>query len=79
MKEDIEEGVRLLQRKYNADILGLGRSIHQQMPKEWDKIKDRWYDIYPHMEVVVDPHIIIENVGITNKPIGLTEEEIVHD
>ncbi|MGF9699648.1 MULTISPECIES: Ger(x)C family spore germination protein [Paenibacillus] len=79
VKDDIEEGVRLIQKKYNADILGLGRSIRQQMPKEWDKIKDRWYDIYPNMEVVVEPHIIIENVGITNKPIGLTEEEIIHD
>ncbi|MDQ0172513.1 Ger(x)C family spore germination protein [Paenibacillus tundrae] len=79
IKQDIEEGVRLIQTKYNADILGLGRSIHQQLPKEWEKMKDRWSDVYPDVKVIVEPHIIIENVGIVNKPIGVGEEEIVHD
>ncbi|MGC5774518.1 Ger(x)C family spore germination protein [Paenibacillus pabuli] len=79
IKEDIEEGVRLVQKKYKADILGLGRSIHQHLPKEWDKIKDRWNEIYPNVEVTVEPHVILENVGIINKPIGLSEEEIVRD
>ncbi|QOS81527.1 Ger(x)C family spore germination protein [Paenibacillus sp. JNUCC31] len=79
IKEDIEEGVRLVQKKYKADILGLGRSIHQHLPKEWDKIKDRWNEIYPNLKVTVEPHVILENVGILNKPIGLSEEEIVRD
>ncbi|CAM4507818.1 Ger(x)C family spore germination protein [Paenibacillus xylanexedens] len=79
IKEDIVEGVRLIQRKYNADILGIGRSIHQHLPKEWDKMKDRWDDIYPDVEVNVIPHVIIENVGVVNKPIGVVEEDIVHD
>lgn len=79
IKEDIVEGVRLIQEKYHADILGIGRSIHQHMPKEWDKMKDRWNDIYPDVEVKVIPHVIIENVGIVNKPIGVMEEDIVHD
>ncbi|WP_419890273.1 Ger(x)C family spore germination protein [Paenibacillus xylanexedens] len=79
IKEDIVEGVRLIQRKYHADILGIGRSIHQHLPKEWDKMKDRWDDIYPDVEVNVIPHVIIENVGVVNKPIGVVEEDIVHD
>jgi len=79
IKEDIVEGVRLIQQKYHADILGIGRSIHQQLPKEWDKMKDRWDDIYPDVEVNVIPHVIIENVGVINKPIGVVEEDIVHD
>lgn len=79
IKEDIVEGVRLIQQKYHADILGIGRSIHQQLPKEWDKLKDRWDVIYPDVEVNVVPHVIIENVGVINKPIGVMEEDIVHD
>lgn len=79
IKEDIVEGVRLIQQKYHADILGIGRSIHQQLPKEWDKMKDRWDDIYPDVEVNVIPHVVIENVGVINKPIGVMEEDIVHD
>ncbi|MDT9720284.1 Ger(x)C family spore germination protein [Paenibacillus sp. ClWae2A] len=79
IKEDIVEGVRLIQGKYHADILGIGRSIHQHLPKEWDKMKDRWDDIYPDVEVNVIPHVIIENVGVVNKPIGVMEEDIVHD
>ncbi|OMF12871.1 hypothetical protein BK131_16650 [Paenibacillus amylolyticus] len=79
IKEDIVEGVRLIQQKYHADILGIGRSIHQHLPKEWDKMKDRWDDIYPDVEVNVIPHVIIENVGVVNKPIGVVEEDIVHD
>ncbi|MHA7579234.1 Ger(x)C family spore germination protein [Paenibacillus vandeheii] len=79
IQDDILEGVRLIQKKYPADILGLGRSIHQQLPKEWDKLKDRWDDIYPDVKVSVEPHVVIENVGVINKPFGLPEEDIVHD
>jgi spore germination protein KC len=79
IKEDIEEGVKLVQHKFKADILGIGRSIHRQLPKEWDKIKDRWEVLYPDVQVSVEPHVIIENVGIVNKPIGVVEEDIVHD
>ncbi|MFE6074467.1 Ger(x)C family spore germination protein [Paenibacillus sp. NPDC057886] len=79
IQDDIKEGIRLIQKEYPADILGLGRSIHQQLPKEWAKIKDRWDDIYPDVKVKVEPHIIIENVGVINKPFGVPEEDIVHD
>ncbi|SCZ07252.1 spore germination protein KC [Paenibacillus polysaccharolyticus] len=79
IKEDIEEGIRLVQKKFKADIIGIGRSIHRQLPKEWDKIKDRWEVLYPEVQVTVDPHVIIENVGIVNKPIGVVEEDIIHD
>ncbi|WP_342553169.1 Ger(x)C family spore germination protein [Paenibacillus sp. FSL R7-0652] len=79
LKEDIEEGVHLVQKKFKADILGMGRSIHQQRPKEWKKIKDRWDVLYPDVKVNVEPHVIIENVGVVNKPIGVVEEDIVHD
>jgi len=79
IKEDIVEGIQLIQGKYHADILGIGRSIHQHLPKEWDKMKDRWDEIYPDVEVNVIPHVIIENVGVVNKPIGVVEEDIVHD
>ncbi|MDQ0659826.1 Ger(x)C family spore germination protein [Paenibacillus sp. W2I17] len=79
IKSDIEEGIRLVQQKYRADILGIGRSIHQHLPAEWDKMKDRWEVIYPEVEVTVIPHVIIENVGVINKPIGVVEEEVVHD
>ncbi|OMF04502.1 Ger(x)C family spore germination protein [Paenibacillus sp. FSL H7-0942] len=79
IKLDIEEGVRLVQGKYHADILGIGRSIHQHLPAKWDTMKDRWDDIYPEVEVTVTPHVIIENVGVSNKPIGVGEDEVVHD
>ncbi|MGQ8875496.1 Ger(x)C family spore germination protein [Paenibacillus sp. TSA_86.1] len=79
IKEDIEEGVHLVQNKFKADILGIGRSIHQHLPKEWKKIKDRWDVLYPEVKVTVDPHVIVENVGIVNKPIGVVEEDILHD
>lgn len=69
----------MVQQKYRADILGIGRSIHQHLPAEWDKMKDRWEVIYPEVEVTVIPHVIIENVGVINKPIGVVEEEVVHD
>jgi spore germination protein KC len=79
IKLDIEEGVRLVQGKYHADILGIGRSIHQHLPAKWDTMKDRWDDIYPEVEVTVTPHVLIENVGVSNKPIGVGEDEVVHD
>ncbi|MBR2564420.1 MAG: Ger(x)C family spore germination protein [Paenibacillus sp.] len=79
IKADIEEGVHLIQKKFKADILGMGRSIHQQLPKEWKKIKDRWDVLYPDVKVEIVPHVLIENVGVFNKPIGVVEEDIVHD
>ena len=62
IKADIEEGVHLIQKKFKADILGMGRSIHQQLPKEWKKIKDRWDVLYPDVKVEIVPHVLSENV-----------------
>lgn len=79
VQKDLTKAITILQGEYQSDTLGFGRAIHQQKPKDWDRLKSRWQDTYPHVktEIAVDMHL--ETVGQNLEPMGLPEEEIVHD
>ncbi|MHB9093271.1 MAG: Ger(x)C family spore germination C-terminal domain-containing protein [Eubacteriales bacterium] len=37
-----------------ADIFGFGAAVSRKYPHEWEKIKDRWIDIYPDLDVELE-------------------------
>lgn len=79
VQSDLTKALTILQGQYQSDSLGFGRAIHYQKPKDWDRLKSRWRDIYPHVkaEIAVDMHL--ETVGQALEPMGLPEKEIIHD
>ncbi|MET3207226.1 UNVERIFIED_CONTAM: spore germination protein KC [Paenibacillus sp. PvR008] len=76
IKEDLGKAVRVIQQKYRSDVLGLGRVIITNLPDEWKRIKPRWEQLYPKVEVTINPVVHIENIGAVTKPFGIKKEQI---
>ncbi|MFD2444260.1 Ger(x)C family spore germination protein [Bacillus sp. CGMCC 1.16607] len=75
----IEETVKLLQEKFNADIIGFATEYHRHFPKEWQKAKDNWDVLFPKINVKVDVEAIIKRPGYINEPSGLPEGKVEKD
>lgn len=65
LKKEIEDTIKLLQKEYNADVIGVGEYISKFYPNEWEELKPIWKDIFPEVKfnVVVDTEI--RRTGLT--------------
>ncbi|WP_149094199.1 Ger(x)C family spore germination protein [Paenibacillus terrae] len=79
IKKELGEAVRVIQQKYHSDILGFGRAIIMSRPDEWKRIKPRWEQLYPKVEVTINPIVHIENIGAITKPFGIKKEQIQNE
>ncbi|WP_160045332.1 Ger(x)C family spore germination protein [Paenibacillus sp. USDA918EY] len=75
----IRSGLHKLQDEYHSDALGFGRTIHQKKPRDWDRLKNRWAELYPKVSVVINTNLHIENIGAVNKPFGRRDVELHHE
>lgn len=63
-EKEIEERIMETFKKsqdLNADILGISSTIQKYHPKKWDKIKDKWDEIYPNIKI---------NINVISKIVG---------
>ncbi len=67
-----------VQKKMNADILGFADAFHRKYPDEWSRVKDRWEEIYPNIEVQVAVKPAVRRPGGVTAPAGLPEKEVKH-
>ena len=79
VQSDLTKALAVLQDQYQSDSLGFGQTIQHKKPKDWDRLKSRWPDIYPHVKVEIAVDMHLETVGQALEPMGLPEEEIIHD
>ncbi|TKH45705.1 Ger(x)C family spore germination protein [Paenibacillus terrae] len=79
IKKDLGEAIQVIQQKYRSDVLGLGRVIITSLPNEWKRIKPRWDQLYPKVEVTINPIVHIENIGAVTKPFGIKKEQIQNE
>ncbi|MGF7048910.1 spore germination protein KC [Paenibacillus sp. DS2015] len=78
VKQDLTQSLAIIQQ-YHADTLGFGQVIYHKKPKDWNRLKDRWEDIYPLVKVEVEAEIEIETEGQALEPMGIPSKEIIHD
>lgn len=76
IRERIEQSLREVQERYKTDILGFATAFHRKYPKQWEKNKDRWDELFPKVEVTVDIDASILRPGLINAPGGIPEEEV---
>lgn len=79
IKKDLTKALAIIQHQYHSDILGFGQVIHDKRPKDWDRLKSKWHDLYPLVKVEIKAEMQIETEGKAIQPIGIPTEEIVHD
>lgn len=41
------------QKEFRSDVFGFGSALHRQNPAMWRKVKDRWDEIFPELEVEI--------------------------
>ncbi|ADD03279.1 germination protein, Ger(x)C family [Thermoanaerobacter italicus Ab9] len=69
IKQEIEHALFVLQKKYNADVVGFINILHQRNPKLWKEIEKDWDKIYPEVKFNVTVKSIVRRTGLTSKPI----------
>lgn len=68
IKRQIEKAILKAQKEYKVDIFGYGTLFHIKYPKEWEKIKDNWNDMFSEAEFKVDVNTEIIRTGLVNTP-----------
>lgn len=65
LKKEVEDTIKLLQKEYNVDAIGVGEYLSKFYPKEWKELKPIWKEIFPEVKfnVVVDAEI--KRTGLT--------------
>ncbi|MBU8880850.1 Ger(x)C family spore germination protein [Bacillus sp. FJAT-29790] len=76
IKNRIELAVKQLQEEFNADIIGFAEKFHRHYPKEWKKVKNRWDEVFPQVEVKVNVEAYIHRPGFTGAPTSIPEDEV---
>ncbi|WP_342415845.1 Ger(x)C family spore germination protein [Paenibacillus sp. FSL R10-2782] len=79
IRKELGEAVRVIQQKYHSDVLGFGRTIMMNLPNEWERMKPQWDQMYPKVEVTINPNVHIENIGSVTKPFGIEKEQIQNE
>ncbi|BCU80581.1 germination protein [Polycladomyces abyssicola] len=56
-----------VQKGMKADVFGFADAFHRKYPDKWPEVKDRWDEIFPKVEVKVDPRVTIMRPGMNNE------------
>jgi spore germination protein KC len=72
----IRDALKKVQKEMKADIFGFAEIFHRKYPREWNRVKNRWDEIFPTVEVVVKTKAYVRRPGIDTAPQGLPEQEV---
>lgn len=59
-------------QRLGADVFGFGVILHRQNPGEWERIKNRWPDLYRNLPVTINVKIKFVSTGLTIGPPTIT-------
>lgn len=77
VKLRVEQALNRVQKQMNADIFGFANAFHRKYPKEWNKVKDRWDEVFPNIEVNVQVKARVRRPGASTIPVGLPKDEVI--
>lgn len=69
IKKNMNDTVKFVQEELNSDIFGFGAKIHQQHPKEWEKLKNSWDEEFSEIPVDINVKVRINHTGSVINPI----------
>lgn len=76
LKERIAHTFEKLQQEFNADVMNIGKRFHQKYPKEWSKVKSRWDEKFPAVEVNIMVSANVRRPGYIGPPAALPSNEV---
>lgn len=75
IKQQVEGVIKKVQEEYKSDIFGFGQAVHRKYPGEWEKIQDRWDEIFSGADVVVETKTNITRSGLVSNPMRKEKEQ----
>ncbi|MWV45693.1 Ger(x)C family spore germination protein [Paenibacillus sp. HJL G12] len=76
IKDKIELALDEVQKTMKADILGFAEDFHRSYPRQWGRVKNRWDEVYPTIQVKTDIHVNIRRPGLSTVPVAIPEDEV---
>ena len=73
IKQDIEQLIITMQKKFDTDIFGFGDYIYRNDLKLWKKYQDNWDETFKNMKVEVTSKVQINNQGTMSSQIKSEE------
>ncbi|MBP2654701.1 MAG: hypothetical protein H6Q73_2270 [Firmicutes bacterium] len=74
IKKDVSSTIDAAQNQFHTDILGFGRALYRNYPKEWKTIKGDWETIFPAVKYEIQVTARLKRHGLVNKPLSLGNE-----
>ncbi|MNB76954.1 Spore germination protein B3 precursor [compost metagenome] len=71
LEASVKAVIRKVQKKYDADIFGFGELVHENSPRNWVKLKDKWPNTFADLEVDIDCKVIIQSTAKTKRSIKM--------
>jgi spore germination protein KC len=79
LDKEIQAVIQETFQKHRADIYGFSTALIRKYPEEWNKIKYRWRDLLPEVEVRVRTKVHLENSGELIDSLGIKEGLLKND
>ncbi|NOU97273.1 Ger(x)C family spore germination protein [Paenibacillus sp. LMG 31456] len=76
VKERIQLAVNEVQHKWEVDVFEFAKEFHRKYPKQWEKDKKNWKEIFPKVAVKIEVEAHILRPGLINSPAGVPKEEV---
>jgi spore germination protein KC len=67
ISERIERALRQAQQELNADVFGFADVFRRSYPKQWNRARKDWDEIFPRVKVTIDSDIRLERPGFSGK------------
>ncbi|HPD00132.1 MAG TPA: Ger(x)C family spore germination protein [Acetivibrio sp.] len=62
IKKQCVEAIQKVQ-SYGTDLFLFNAVLKAEKPSYWDKVKDEWYDIFPHVKTEVNVKVNLKQIG----------------
>lgn len=60
-------------KELNGDIYGFGTEISRKYPKEWEKMKENWNDLYTELKMEININLTVRDTGKIVKSLDMEE------
>jgi spore germination protein KC len=71
----VEAALEKLQKEYRADVTNIGLQAYRKFPKEFNKVKDNWDEVFANAKISVRTHTDIYHPGLINESQGSIEHK----
>ncbi|MDO9573717.1 MAG: Ger(x)C family spore germination protein [Candidatus Contubernalis sp.] len=69
VRNDIQAALKKSQKEFESDIFGFGNLIYRTRFQEWEKLENRWDEIFPDLQVEVYVKAEVRRSGLVKDPL----------